>query len=165
MNSRRDILKGASLGAAALALTAASQHRSIAAFARGEDDAAPWWLMAPLSAGSSIGGGWSLASLSPVAAGASILTLAHRDGRKTRVHLCAWSEAPRGVAHTALLDMVVMDGGQGDQPTEESLGRALRSLASRIRRNELDSGVNLSELARMQSHEERVARYGPESLV
>ncbi|MFT5679167.1 MAG: hypothetical protein ACI8RZ_000071 [Myxococcota bacterium] len=165
MNSRRDILKTAGLGAAALALTSASQHRSIAAFARGEDAGAPWWLMAPLSAGSSIGGGWSLAGLSPVAAGASVLTVAHRDGRQTRVHLCTWSEAPRGVAHTALLDMVVMDGGQGDQPTEESLGRALRSLASRIRRNELDSGVDLAELARMQSHEERVARYGPESLV
>jgi len=165
MNSRRDILKTAGLGAAVIALTGVSHRQSITAFARGEDAAAPWWLLAPLSAGSSIGGGWSLADLSPVEAGAAILTLTHRDGRPTRVHLCAWIDAPRGVAHTELLDMIVMDGGQGASPTEEGLGRALQSLASRIRRNELESGVDFSELARMQSHEERVAQYGPESLV
>ncbi len=158
MNSRRDILKTAGLGAAAIAITGASQHQSIVAFAAGEDAGAPWWLMAPLSDGSSIGGGWSLAGLSPVQAGAAILTLRHRDGRQSRVHLCAWHEAPRGVAHTALLDMIVMDGGQGDQPTEEGLGRALRSLAGRIRRNELESGVDIAALSRLQSHEERVAR-------
>lgn len=165
MNSRRDLLKSAGLGAAALAITGVSHRHSIAAFARGRDSGAPWWLMAPLSAGSSIGAGWSLADLSPVQSGAAVLTLTHRDGRQARVHVCARTDQPRGVAHTTLLDLIVMDGAQGDRPTEEGLGRALQSLSSRIRRNELASGVDLSELARMQSHEERVERYGPESLV
>lgn len=165
MNSRRDLLKTVGLGAAALALTGVSQRESITAFAKGTDAGAPWWLMAPLSAGSSIGGGWSLAELAPVQAGASILTLAHRDGRQARVHLCARRAAPRGVAHTALLDLLIMDGSQGNGATEEGLGRALRSLAGRIRRNELATGVDLSELARMQPHDERVAQYGAETLV
>lgn len=165
MNSRRDLLKTAGLGAAALALTGVSQRESITALAKGRDASAPWWLMAPLSAGSSIGGGWSLAALSPIQAGASILTLTHREGRQARVHLCARRAAPRGVAHTELLDLLLMDGRQGSGATEEGLGRALRSLAGRIRRNELATGIELSELARLQPHDDRVAQYGAEALV
>lgn len=164
MNSRRNLLKTAGLTAAALAITSTGQ-KSVAAFAQGRDGGAPWWLLSPLKQGASLGRGWSIEGLSPIESGAAILTLAHRDGRQTRVHLCAWKDAPRGVAHTDLLDLIVMDGGQGDRPTEEGLGRALSSLASRIRRNELRLDADIRALAGMQSHEERVEQYGAESLV
>lgn len=165
MNSRRNLLKTAGLTAAALAVSGSSSRKSIAAFAQGQDDGAPWWLLSPLQQGASLGRGWSIDALSPIESGAAILTLAHRDGRQARVHMCAWKDAPRGVAHTELLDLIIMDGGQGDRPTEEGLGRALSSLASRIRRNELRIDADIRALAGMQSHEERVEQYGAESLV
>jgi hypothetical protein len=127
---------------------------------------APWWLLAPTRSGSSIGVGWQVEDLAPVEAGATILTLSHRSGRIARVHICARHGRARGLAHTGLFDLVLMDGGQGDQPTEEGLGRALQQLARQMRRNELavdDSA--LVQVVDLEPHSARVARYGPETLV
>ena len=111
--------------------------------------------LAPLDIGASVGRGWHVADLAGPR-GATILSLAHRDGREARVHICARSGRARGLAHTALFDLVLMDGGQGDRPTEERLGRVLQQLARHIRRNELrvdDDG--LRSVVQLQSHTDR----------
>lgn len=126
--------------------------------------AGPWWLLSPLARGSHLGGGWFVAHLGAVERGASVLTLQHRDGAVGCVHLCHRQGSPRGVAHTELLDLVLMDGGQGDKPTDESLGRVVMGLAAHIRANELSSSGDLRELARMEPHDERLQTYGPETL-
>ena len=97
--------------------------------------------------------------------GASVLTLAHTNGRKAKVHLCAHNGRPRGLAHTAMLDLVLMDGGSGSFRTDEKLGRVVLGLAERVRRNETQPNGDLAPVARMMSHDERVQAFGPESLV
>jgi len=37
-----------------------------------------------------------------------------------------------GVARTEDVDLILMNGGDGDDPTAEALGRVLRSLAARM---------------------------------
>jgi len=90
------------------------------------------------------------------------LGLRHADGRHAQVHLCARDGRPRGLAHTALFDLVLMDGGQGDRPTDEGLGRALLTVASRVRSNELQTADR--RVAGLLSHVERVERFGAATL-
>ena len=165
MPSRRFVLQA--LGVTAAAATALGPSSATAAeLASADVTAPPWWLLAPLEAGTRIGREWRVADLSAIAQGATILSLAHRDGRTARVHICARRGQPRGLAHTGLFDLVLMDGGQGDLPTDESLGRVLKQVARRIRRNELlvdDEG--LRSVVRLQSHPDREAQYGPQALV
>jgi hypothetical protein len=164
MQSRRDILKllGVSVGALGLSATAAAE--GLAAFADASGQAgAPLWLVAPLQPGSPLGKGWTLTALSPVERGAAVLTLQHRAGQLARVHLCARDGRPKGLTHTALFDLLLMDGGQGDRPTDEGLGRALVNLASRVKHNELGSAD--LRVRGLLSHLERVERFGPEALV
>jgi hypothetical protein len=98
--------------------------------------------------------------------GATILTLAQRDGEIARVHICARHGQARGLASTELFDLVLMDGGQGDRPTEESLARVLRQLARHIRRSEQTVGEDgLRMVTGLSTHGDRVARYGAEALV
>ena len=49
-------------------------------------------------------------------------------------------------------------------PQMESLSRVLKDIERRIRKNEVREDVNLRPLARMQTHDERVDAYGPETL-
>ncbi|HMV66164.1 MAG TPA: hypothetical protein PKA64_04895 [Myxococcota bacterium] len=126
---------------------------------------APWWLLAPIGVGTPLKYGWYVEGLSPVERGASVLTLAHTNGRKARVHLCGHSGRPRGVAHTSLVDLVLMDGGSGSFRTDEKLGRVVLGLAERMRRNEVSPAGDLAPVARMMSHDDRVAVFGPENLV
>jgi hypothetical protein len=166
MPSRRFVLQA--MGVTAAAATAFG-HASMAEGSdapQGDVTAPPWWLVAPLSVGTRIGREWRIADLAPIAQGATILSLVHRDQRTARVHICARSGQPRGLAHTGLFDLVLMDGGQGDHPTDESLGRVLKQVARHIGRNELmvdDEG--LRAVVRLQSHPDREARYGPQALV
>lgn len=81
-----------------------------------------------------------------------------------RVHLCHHQGDPKGLAHSDLIDLVLMDGGRGDRATDESLGRVLMGLAAHIRDNELSADGDLGALARMQPHSDRVLDYGPENL-
>ncbi|MCB9778818.1 MAG: hypothetical protein H6742_09665 [Alphaproteobacteria bacterium] len=178
MESRRKILKkiGLTTAAAGLAVSAAASARASAAPLAAEPGApegqtpdavagtGPWWLLAPLKRGSHLGGGWFLAHLGAVRDGASVITLQHAEHGVARAHLCMRDGQPRGLAHTAMLDLVLMDGGQGDKATEESLGRVLLGLARVVADNELHADGDLRELARMQPHEQRVAAYGPENL-
>jgi hypothetical protein len=172
MQTRRDFLSKLGIGAAAAAAGAGSIkaadaiHRdTLRAFAEGGGAAhEPWWLVSPLQPGTSVGKGWHVASLSKVERGAAVLELAHRDGQLARLHVCAHAGKPRGMAHTALFDLILMDGGQGDQPTPEGLGRALVGVANRIRRNEVIGEDDLKSVSRMLTHTERVELYGPETL-
>lgn len=172
MHSRRDLIKNIGIGAAAAAAGAgtsavarAAHQGTLEAFAAGGTTrSAPWWLLSPIEQGSTIGRGWTVEALSRVERGAAVLELRHRGGEQARVHLCAHAGAPKGLASTVLFDLVLMDGGQGDQPTPEGLGRALLGVAARIRHNEMSGQTDLESISRMLTHAERVALYGPESL-
>lgn len=181
MDTRRKVLKKIGLGTAAAGLVVSG--RTVAQAARtdvpasedpvtgdlavetsAEAGSGPWWLLAPLKRGDHLGAGWFVAHLGAVERGASVLTLQSREGDVARVHLCQHDGAPRGLAHTELLDLILMDGGQGDKQTPETLGRVLMGLASVVRENELRLDGDLAQLGRMQPHGERVDAYGPETL-
>lgn len=166
MNSRRTILKNIGLGAAVATIAAGGTHalRTPGAASPSARGPGPWWLLHPLARGSHLGLGWVLAHLSAVERGAIVLTLQHREGGVARVHICQHDGRPKGLAHTELLDLVLMDGGRGDRPTDEGLGRVLLGLAAHLRENELAEGGDLSVLARLQRHEDRVLDHGPETL-
>lgn len=163
--SRRGVLQGMAVGAAVVAAGAPELAEAApVAGALAEEAAAPWWLLAPLQVGSDVGFGWSIVSLSSVRQGAAVLRVGHAGQGEIDVHLCAIEGAPRGVAHAAHVDLVAMDGGRGDKPTDEGLGLALREIAKAIGRNETTEGADLRTLARLMPHTERVGAYGPERL-
>ena len=96
----------------------------------------PWELVRPLAPGAKLGRGWYLAELSGVADGSCVLTLRNARGRTQRVHLCRNSGHPQGLVYTERLDLVVMNGGQGDLPTEEGLAQAVATVAHVLAANE-----------------------------
>ena len=129
------------------------------------DGPEPWWLIFPLEKGAKLAKGWRVRGLSRVQRGASILELERMTGEFARVHICYRNGEPKGLAHSEMFDLLLMDGGNGDRPTEEGLGRVLKDIERRIRMNEVREDANLRPLARMQTHEERVGAYGPETLL
>ena len=125
---------------------------------------APWELVAPLKEGSLIGLGWHVAALSPVQLGAAILTLRHDKGHQAYIHISRNDGSPVGITHTQHFDLVVMNGGDGDQPSDENLGRVVVTIGNAMTKNE--SGGNHQELAeKMLSHSDRTTMFGPESLL
>jgi len=123
-----------------------------------EASAAPWALVAPLSAGATLHGEWQLTALSGASAGSCVATLRDGAGRQARIHLCRNTGQPSGVVHTERFDLVVMNGGDGAQATEEGLAQAVAALAHAVARNE--SGyADATVLGALLGHEERVARY------
>jgi len=129
------------------------------------DGPEPWWLLHPLQRGDSLPRGWRVGALSRVERGASVLELVRNETETVRVHLCFRVGEPKGLAYTQMFDLLLMDGGNGQQPTEEGLARVLKDIARRIATNELRSEGDLKPLARMMSHDERVEAYGPETLI
>ena len=174
MQSRRDLLKtlgAGALGAATLTATGLASKRAKAdtlrAFASGSRSGAPWCLLAPLQAGSSVGKGWKVESLRSVSNGAAILSLTHKTEGTARIHLCMRQGKATGLAHSHLLDLVLMDGGNGAKPTHESLGRVASGIAKRIAKNELGAVEDgtLDAMTRMLTHNERQALFGPENIL
>lgn len=174
MPTRRDLLKAVGSGVAGVAVSTATgssaahaRKASLLAFAEGLGSGAPWCLVAPLQKGSNVGKGWTLAGLSSVREGASIMELRHPHHGTAKVHLCARSGRDTGLTHSHLLDLRLMDGGDGERPTTESLARVVTGIAKRIAKNELGTvdGATLDAMARMLTHEERKAFYGPENLL
>jgi hypothetical protein len=169
MPTRRELIKKISAGAVSTAalgaggVAIATHHATLEAFARPSGQA-PWWLLHPLKSGNEVGLGWKLGSLGPVERGASILELEHSSGAQARVHICTYENKPKGLAHTALFDIILMDGGRGDKPTEESVGRVLLTLAEHMSKNEIRDLADLSKVKRMLTHTERVDIYGAETL-
>lgn len=181
MDTRRKLLKKIGLGTAAAGLVVSGRKvvqarrqdlpseqdpagGDLAVETSAEAGSGPWWLLAPLKRGDHLGAGWFVAHLGAVDRGASVLTLQSRDGDLARVHLCQRSGEPRGLAHTEFLDFILMDGGQGDKQTPETLGRVLMGLASVVADNELRVDGDLAQLGLLQPHGERVDAYGPETL-
>ncbi|HYD50925.1 MAG TPA: hypothetical protein VEB21_21390 [Terriglobales bacterium] len=120
--------------------------------------APPWNLLAPLAAGSAVGD-WRVAELSGIEDGSCVLTLQNQRGRAQRIHLCRNNGSPKGVAYSNRFDLLVMNGGYGDLPTEESLAVALTEVAAVLSANERRSGEVASALL---PHEERVRLFsGP----
>ncbi|MEC8194629.1 MAG: twin-arginine translocation signal domain-containing protein [Myxococcota bacterium] len=174
MPSRRDLLKvvgpgvaGVAVGTATGSSAAHARRASLMAFAGGFGSEAPWCLVAPLQTGSSVGKGWRLEALSRVCEGASIMTLRHSVHGAAKVHICARSGNDTGLSHSTLLDLRLMDGGDGSRPTPEGLARVVTGIAKRIAKNELGAvdESTLDAMARMLTHEQRKAFYGPENLL
>ena len=117
----------------------------------------PWELVSPLAAGAVLAHGWRLAELGPVRDGSCVVTLRNERGRARRVHLCRNDGAPKGIVYTRRVDLVVMNEGNGDLPTEERLAQAVAALAHVVAANEgmATNGV-LSDLL---PHTERVQRF------
>ena len=99
---------------------------------------AEWAALAPYADGDPVALGWRVGGLSQVHLGAMVLTLVHADRATARVHLCARprGSAGAGVAASRNLDFVLMNGGTGRASTDESVGRALLTLADRVARHE-----------------------------
>lgn len=165
-NTRRDVLAGfagATVGASLLgaaASTPAYARRSAPPVPASGDD---WALLAPARAGFELGCGWRADRLER-GQGALTLTLDHPDRGEARVAICYHQGAPRGLAHTELLDLILMDGGDGDRPTEESVGVVLMKLAQVIGENEVGGAIPGAKLASLLTHDERVKRFGPDVL-
>ncbi len=98
--------------------------------------AAPWELVRPLAMGAMVAHGWRVAGLTGVADGSCVLTLENERGRSHRVHICRNDGTPRGLVYTDRFDLVAMNGGQGDLPTEETFGLAVAEVAHVIAGNE-----------------------------
>ena len=168
MHSRRTLLKMLACGGALLATEAGATAESMAK--PGEtmtlpDGPEPWWLIYPLEKGSKLPRGWRIQALSRVERGASVLELARNSEESVRLHICFREGEAKGLAHSEMFDLLLMDGGNGDRPTDEDLARVLKDIARRIRTNAVREDANLRPLARMQTHDERVGAYGPETLV
>ena len=118
--------------------------------------AAPWWLLHPLAPDAELGLGWRILMLYPAVQGAVTVNLGHEDGRVARVDVCLREGAPRGPAATESLDFIVMDGGDGSAPMDESLGRVVRRLAAIVGCNEDRSP---DALAALEPHADRIWRH------
>ena len=117
----------------------------------------PWELVRPLAAGAAVSHGWRLAELGPVQHGSCVVTLANARGRSHRIHLCRNDGAPHGLIYTRRLDLVVMNDGHGELPTEEGLGQAVARLAHVIAANEGTAADAF--FAELLPHAERVRRF------
>jgi len=113
----------------------------------------PWELLAPLTAGAALGHGWQVAALSGVEAGSCVLTLQHASGRTQRLHVCRHDGRPAGVVYTDTLDLLVMNDGAGETPTDEGLAQAVATVAHAVARN---AGAAPAELL---AHAERLDRF------
>ena len=116
----------------------------------------PWDLVSPLVAGSMVAHGWRLVALGPVEDGSCVVTLQNRRGRSHRVHLCRNDGNPQGIVYTRRVDLVVMNEGYGDLPTEERLAQAVAELAHVIATNEAMVPDRVAELL---PHAERLRRF------
>jgi hypothetical protein len=114
-------------------------------------------LVAPFAAGSVVAHEWRLVELTPVQHGSAVATLATARGRTYRVHLCRNDGSPAGVIYTPRVDLVVMNQGYGELPTEEHFGQAVAALAHAVAANE--ATVAAGVLANFLPHTERVQRF------
>jgi hypothetical protein len=112
--------------------------------------------LSPLTAGATLAHGWRVTELSAVTNGSCVLTLENARGRAHRVHLCGNGGQPQGLVYTNHVDLVVMNGGQGDMPTEEGFAQAVAEVAHVLASNE---SRETAMLAGLVPHAERVSRF------
>jgi hypothetical protein len=118
----------------------------------------PWELLRPLAAGSLVAHGWSVVDLTAPDDGACVLTLRNQHGRAHRVHLCRNDGRPSGLVYTQQVDLVVMNGGQGDLPTDEGLAQAVAKVAHTVATNEANRRHE-PMLTALLSQRERAQRF------
>lgn len=117
----------------------------------------PWELISPLTMGAAVAHGWRVAGLSGAVDGSCVLTLQNERGKTHRVHVCRNDGSPQGLVYTDRFDLLVMNGGQGDLPTDEGLAQAVAEVAHRLSANE--SGRRPAEVvAALLPHDERLRR-------
>jgi hypothetical protein len=117
----------------------------------------PWDLVSPLAAGAVVAHGWRLVDLSPVQNGSCVATLENARGHTHRIHLCRNDGTPQGLVYTRRVDLVVMNQGYGELPTEEGLGQAVAALAHAVAANEATAADGV--FAELLPHAERVRRF------
>lgn len=117
---------------------------------------APWDLLQPLAVGSAVAHGWRVAGFSGVVDGSCVLTLENERGRNHRVHLCRNNGKPQGIVHTEQIDLMVMNGGQGDLATDETFAQAVAEVAHVVAANERRQGTVVASL---MSHDERLRQF------
>ena len=122
----------------------------------------PWTLLRPLEAGALVARGWRLVDLGPVQHGACVVTLANSRGRSHRIHVCRNDGTPHGLIYTRRLDLVVMNGGRSDLPTDEGFAQAVAQLAHVLAKNE--RRVATTVLAEFLPHAERMQRFAGAQL-
>jgi len=115
----------------------------------------PWELLQPLTAGAAVSGDWRVAELTAVVHGSCVLTLTNGSGRMQRIHLCGNGGRPHGLVHTERVDLVVMNGGQGELPTDEGFAQAVAAVAHVIAANEGRAAV----VGTLVPHAERLVQF------
>jgi hypothetical protein len=118
---------------------------------------APWEVLHPLAVGSVVAHGWSVAGFTGAVDGSCVLTLQNDKGRSHRVHLTRNDGAPQGIVYTKNFDLVVMNGGRGDLPTDEGFAQAVAEVAHVLAANESGQGSIVTALL---PQAERVRRFG-----
>ncbi len=117
---------------------------------------APWEILQPLTVGSTVASGWTIAALTGAVNGSCVVTLENDRGRQNRVHICRNDGNPNGIVYTRDFDLLAMNGGKGDLPTEESFARAIAELAHVLAANEGSTTV----VASLMPHAERLSMCG-----
>jgi hypothetical protein len=113
--------------------------------------------------GSEVANGWRVAGLTGAVDGSCVVTLQNERGRALRVHVCRNDGRPQGLVYTRRFDLVVMNGGQGDLPTEEGFAQAVAELAHVLAANEVDPR-QASVVAALMPHSERVHQFSDRRL-
>lgn len=118
----------------------------------------PWELVHPLAMGSVVAHGWRVAGLTGAVKGSCVLTLQNENGRSHRVHFCRNDGRPQGLVYTRRFDLVVMNGGEGDLPTDEGLAHAVAQVAHVLASNEHGS-EHEPVVTALLPHAERLQRF------
>ena len=118
---------------------------------------APWELLRPLTVGAAVTQGWRLSGLTGVVDGSCVATLENDKGRSQRLHICRNDGSPQGLVYTDRVDLVVMNGGRGDLPTEENFGQAVAEIAHVIAGNEAKHDELMRTLLPQSEREQKFA--------
>ena len=159
MPTRRSILR--TLSAAPVLMASPAIRADTDA---GTAHAPPWWLVAPMTAGTTLDGEWRITDLGPIQDGASVMQLSHPEQESLRIHLCLHEGSPKGFAHTELFDLIVIDHGRGVRKVPDDLAPALKQLAEAIQDNELANNSAFAHVADMMTHKERVSAFGASQI-
>ena len=165
MPSRREMLRTIGFTTASVLLPSATASAAAAAFRGHAALPPPWWLLAPLKPGSGLKNGWKVHDLEEIKAGASVLTI-ERNAQLLRIHICLHDGQPKGIAHSELFDLIVMDHGEGVRTVQPELASTLFALGDIMRENEwVDVPYpQRNGIKRMMTHSERVQAFGARNL-
>jgi hypothetical protein len=119
---------------------------------------APWELLSPLAAGSTVSNGWTASELTGIVDGSCVLTLKNQRGREHRIHVCRNDGSPEGLVYTNRFDLLVMNGGRGDLPTEEGFAQAVAEVAHVLAKNETAGHVEPT-ISSLMPQAERIAKF------